>query len=292
MTIPRFTSFKFHPLAVVALLFSSSLFAQTPELRWSFDADRGSPRRSTWLNGGVLTIRNGTNSSATFQSTNGVGPATPGVLDASANVYGDGYASARITSTDSPLIADATLPQMVITMWIKPTISPSEQPNARLLNISPADAEKGAPGLYIALNKENLDVGMNGMISQVLLPEGSIRKGEWTFLALVYDGATSSPYYSNDMLDVLQTTFNAAVIIGGRESGARPGAPVAISTGAPSYSVTPGPFALNGLCVGIGSGNSNGGHSFVGFIDDVRIYSGLMTIKQLEAIRQSSLATK
>lgn len=292
MPTPRTTSFKFLPLAVLASLFSSSVFAQVPELRWSFDAEQGTPRRSISLNGGVLSIKNGTDGTATFEPKTGVGAATPGVLDASANAYGDGYSAARITSAESPLVADAALPQCVITLWIKPTVSPSAQSYARLLNISPANNERGAPGLYMSLNNENLEVGMNGHIWPVKLTEGGIRKGEWTFLALVYDGASDNPYYCTDMMDLVQTHLNAAVIIGGLTSEARSGGAVALSTGAPNYNVTPGPLVLNGLCVALGCGNGKEGRSFVGLIDDVRVYKGLLTIKEIDEIRRSSLAAK
>ena len=290
MSTPRFTSLRFLALAVSALFFGSSLFAQVLELRWSFDADKGEPRRSAWLSGGALSIKNALKGFAIVQPANGgVSAATPGVLDASANAYDDG---ARITSAESPLIADVVLPQFVITLWVKPTVSPSDQPNARLFNISPAEEERGAPGLYIGLNKENLEVGMNGHICQVQLPGGGIRKGEWTFIAVIYDGFSSGPYYSGDMLTAVQTPWNAAVFIGGRESEPRPGSEVAFTTGAPNYNVTPGPFILDGLCVALGGGNGDSGHSFVGFIDEVRVYSGLMTIKQIDAVRRSSLAAK
>ncbi len=293
MIPPRFTSFQLLPLAVLASLFSSSVFAQVPDLRWSFDYEQGAPRRAIWLNGGVLSIKNGTNCTATFEpKTGGVSAATPGVLDASDNVYGDGYSAASITSAGSPLVADAALPQFVITLWIKPSVSPSDQSNARLLNISPENEEKGARGVYIGLDNENLEVGVNGHIWPVKLTKGSIRKGEWTFLALVYDGASGNPYYSTDMMNKVQTLSNAAVIIGGPMSEARPGGVAPLSTGAPNYTVSPGPLALNGLCVAVGCGNGNGVRSFVGFIDDVRVYKGLLNIKEIDAVRRSSLEAK
>jgi hypothetical protein len=276
-------------LLVLAGLFSAfPLHAQTPAIRWGFDADKGVPRTSVWISGGVLSITPGAGGHAAFMPSAGVGPATPGVLNCAANVYGDGHAAARISSAGSPLLADADLPQFVVTMWVKPFAPAPDQPYARLLNLSPAGDEKGSPGLFVALNNTNLEVGVNGHVSAVRLPEGVFDAGEWTLLAVVYDGFATNPYYSPDMRAAVRADHNTVVMVGGVETGVRLGGSVGLNSGAPSYNQSAGPLAINGLSVAIGDGNGNGARAFRGLIDDVRIYSGLLTLQQIEGARLSA----
>jgi hypothetical protein len=284
---PRFP-FVRRAFALAALFSASSLLAQTPAVRWAFDGDQGVPRTSVWISGGVLSITPGAGGHAAFMAGAGVGAATPGVLNCAANVYGDGHSAARINSVGSPLIADADLPQFVVTMWVKPFAPTPDQPYARLLNISPPGEEKGAPGLFIAFNSANLEVGVNGKVSAVQLPENIFNAGDWTFLAIVYDGFSSNPYYSAEMRSAVRVDHNTVVIVGGVEAKARVAGSVGLNSGAPSYNQSAGPLAINGLGVAIGDGNGSGARTFRGLIDDVRIYSGLLTLQQIEGARLSA----
>lgn len=284
-----------HAFRAAAVAFSfgfvaSGLTAQTPVVRWAFDAAKGAPTTSTWISGGLLQIEENVSGYATFQSTGGVGPATPGVYNGAGNSYGDAAGSAQTTSAASPLLADAELAQFVVTMWIKPTVSSVEQPYARLLNISLPDSEKSNPGLFVALHNTNLEVGVNGGITAVTLPADSIRENAWTFVAFVYDGLARNPYYSEEMLAMVKAERNGAVLLGGIDNASKLAGSVGMNTGAPSFNISAGPLALNGLSVAVGCSNANRARAFRGLIDDIRIYSGLLATEQIEAVRRSALA--
>ena len=80
--------------------------AQTPVLRWAFDGPgpkAGAPVTSTWISGGVLRIDGGGSGYAMFQPSGGAGPATPGVFNGAANLYGDLQGAALAGSAASPL---------------------------------------------------------------------------------------------------------------------------------------------------------------------------------------------
>ena len=92
--------FKFIPLAVLASLLSSPVFAQAPVLHWSFDAKPGTPRRAIWLSGGVPSIKNGTEGTATFELKTGVGEAAALFVISPALIGFSGALSKRAACAD------------------------------------------------------------------------------------------------------------------------------------------------------------------------------------------------
>ncbi len=114
-----------------------------------------------------------------------------------------------------------------------------------------------------------------------------MKVNEWVFLAFCYDGLTDNPYYSQQMAIATSnaSTFNAAILAGDLSRPARVISKVAISTGAPIYNVSPGKVGFDGLLVAVGSSNSRYDRSFVGWIDDVRIYNGVLPLAEIERVR-------
>lgn len=276
-------------LSLISLsAFGSTLVAQTPAIRWTFDNASGAPTKSSWVSGGDLAIDLGSAGKASFQATGGVSSVTPGVYDGTMNVYGDAFSS-MANSANSPLSTESDLARFVITMWIKPTIPPADQPYATLLNISAALSEKSDPGFLFALNGSEIEVGVNGFMSPTKLSPDVIVPNTWVFIAFVYDGLAENPYYSPEMATALGSEYNSAILTGTIENPVTLSGRVGINTGAPTYKVAVGPFGFNGLSVSIGSSNGNAKRAFCGFIDDIRIYNGLLNARQIDAVRRSAL---
>ncbi len=260
--------------------------------RWSFEAG-GLPESEfrEGVRGGELTVGGGEAAGApVFQRTGGVGEATPGALNASRNRYGSSN-GAQVNSFGSPLRTRKSSGQLTITMWIKPEIPVEEQPEARLLNLSPGDNELASQSLLIALKSDSFSFHVNGCPWFKLEPtESVVKTDEWTFLVFCYDGLSEGIYHTSDMVQAVGAEPNLAVLAGDLTRSTHLICKIPISTGAPTYAVSPGAVSLDGLLVAIGSSNSRYDRSFVGWIDDVRIYDGLLSVAELERVRREATA--
>jgi hypothetical protein len=255
--------------------------------RWSFEA--GGLSESEFregVSGGELTVGGGeTDGAPVFQRKGGVGEATPGVLNASRNHYGSSN-GAQVNSFGSPLRTKKSSGRVTITMWIKPEIPVENQPEACLLNLSPGDNELAPQSLLIALKSDSFSFHVNGCPwFKLETTESVVKTGEWTFLVFCYDGLAEGIYHTPDMVQAVGADPNATVLAGDLTRSTHLICKIPISTGAPAYNVSPGALSLDGLLVAIGSSNSRYDRSFVGWIDDVRIYSGLLSIAELERVR-------
>ena len=256
--------------------------------RWSFEAGGLAEIPGMDTFGGELTVAGGESGQVPlFQRTGGVSASSPEVLNASRNLYGSG--GAQVNSHGSALRTGKTLERFTVTMWIKPEIPQDQQPQARLFNISTADNEQSPQSIFIAFDNGGLAFCVNeSPIWGFQLREPVIKTGEWVFLVFCYDG-TTSPFYSQRMQDTYQLAKHAAIFAGDREAPPRLATEVTITTGAPSYAVSPGKVSLDGLLVAIGSGNARFDRSFVGWIDDVRIYDSLLSPADLERVRAEAV---
>lgn len=259
--------------------------------RWSFDIG-GLPESEfrDGVRGGELTIGGGEMDGAPiFHRQGGVGAATPGVLNASRNRYGSTQ-GAQINSFGSPLRTIHALPRFTITMWIKPGLPVDQQPYARLLNISPETDEQAPRSILLALEADGLGFRVNGSPAvKIQTSEPVIKQGQWVFLAFSYDGVTENPYYSREMSEAVSASHNAAILAGGIDRPTRLVSPFSITTGGPNYNVSPGAVSLDKLLISVASSNSRFDRAFVGWIDDVRIYPGLLPLSALEQVRLEAL---
>ena len=265
--------------------------ALTPFLyRWPFEAGGLSDSEFRKdVRGGQLTLSGGdTDGVPVFQRKGGVSEATPGVLNASRNHYGSSN-GAQVNSFGSPLRTSHTLSQFTITMWIKPALPPDKQPYARLINLSSDNNEQAAQGILLALENDSFSFSVNGSpTGKFRITEPVVKTDEWVFLVFCYDGLAENPYSSPNMNEATKSWSNAVILAGELGRPTRLISNDAISTGAPAYNVSPGALSLDGLLVAIGSSNSRYDRSFVGWIDDVRIYSGLLSIAELERVRREA----
>ena len=259
--------------------------------RWSFEAGGLSESSRMTSFGGELTIAGGEPGQVpVFQhSGGGVSESSPDVLNASRNVYGSSL-GAQVNSYGSPLQTGKTSGRFTITMWVKAALPVDQQPEARLLNIGAADNEQGKQSVFICIDQNSLGFTVNGSAYYRLdIAEPPVKVGEWSFLVFCYDGAANNPHYCPDMFDKFQSSRNGAVLAGGVNQTTRLVCDSALNTGAPTYSVSPGPAVFNGLLVAVGSSNTRFVRSFVGWIDDVRIYDEVLTLSQIEQVRLQAL---
>ena len=266
--------------------------AQLPYLyRWSFEAG-GLPDSEIpgAIQGGELTICGGEPDRVPlFQQKGGVSEASPGVLNASHNSYGSA-SGAQVNSYGSPLRTERNTGRFTITMWIKPELPQEKQPQACLFNLSTANNERSPQSLFIGFENGGFAVCVNNSVYYGWeLKEPVVKTGEWVFLAFCYDGVTKNPYYSQDMLDRFKIPKNGAILAGDRQTTTRLVSEITFTTGAPTYAVSPGELSINGLLTAIGSSNTGFDRSFAGWIDDVRIYDGLLSISELDRVRLEAL---
>lgn len=254
--------------------------------RWSFEAGGLAeiPRMDT--SGGELTVAGGESGQVPlFQRTGGVSASSPDVLNASRNIYGS-TSGAQITSYGSPLRTAKTVDQFTITMWIKAEIPPEKQPQARLFNISTDSNEMSSQSVFIGLESGGFALCVNGSAYyRVETTESVVKPGEWVFLVFSYDGVAENPYYSHELNNAFKIAKNGAIFAGDPKQPTRLIAEAAVNTGAPNYNVSPGKTSLNGLLAAVGSSNSRFDRSFVGWIDDVRLYDSLLSLPDLERVR-------
>jgi hypothetical protein len=301
MPLPRFSP-KVAALLGLSLLSSFATFTaaqpqpQDPShlpyvYRWSFEIG-GTPDTdfidSTF--GGELAVAGGiTYQVPLFERKGGVSEATPGVLNASRNKYGHA-SGAQVNSYGSPLRTERSAGRFTITMWIKPELAPDKQSQARLFNLSTESEEQSPQSVLISLEAGSFAFGVNGSaIYRVDATESVVKTGEWVFLVFCYDGVTENPYYSQELVNLFECPKNGAILAGDLKRPTRLISQVALHTGAPNYNVPPGKLSMNGLLAAIGSSNSRFDRSFVGWIDDVRIYDGLLSQPELERVRLEAL---
>ncbi len=277
------------PLAMSAASSDGQPLGSPYLYRWSFEAGGFSESEfHEGIRGGELTVSGGeTGAVPVFQSTGGVGASTPGVLNASRNRYGSPN-GAQVSSFGSVLRNGHTLTQFTVTMWIKPTLPADKQPYARLLNLGPDQNEQADQGILLALDNDSFSFSVNGSPSnKVEITEPVMKADEWVFLVFCYDGL-AGPYWSPEIMGAMgwsEASPNSAILAGDLTRPTRLISKYPLSTGAPTYDVSPGKISVDGLLVAIGSSNTRYDRSFVGLIDDVRIYSGLLSVAELERVR-------
>lgn len=179
--------------------------------------------------------------------------------------------------------------QFTITMWIKR----GGGNNCDILNIgSTTTPDSGSnPGISIGLNgnwDNGIRVGVNGANTWTGDLWGAGYTSDWVFLAFAYDSAAGFGWTSTAMSTTYGATRNMAIITGGTNTAA---ALYSTSTGVHDGSWWNGPGApAVGATATVFLGNNGPGTAgFSGRLDDIRIYSSLLTVAQIEAIRRQAV---
>ena len=284
-------------IAACAMLGSAvSALAVAPLYQWSFDsadgANTGTGTGGTLaLNVGLVTGGNGY-AAGSFGVPGVSGRAGDKAFNAqnSYDNYHEGTSSSRITNAAAVSSLDLTgLTQFTITMWVKR----SGFKAVDLLNIG----EPSHPGISIGLDGNwgnGILFGINGHVVNTGDLWGAGYNTDWVFLAIAYNGTnTVGGACNNDALmkGIYGTTGNASVITGG--TGAAPVVATGLGvhdgtywvpSGAPVVGATDTLFLANR-----GTNTDGTANGFDGQMDDIRIYKGLLTLSEIEAIRASAI---
>jgi hypothetical protein len=289
--------------------------------QWNFVNGTAVP--NVTAGGGTLTITNNAMGSSAFASSGGwTGAANDGYYNSGGtspgsasvgNEYGNGAADGiASTSSGNVLTGLGTLSSFTVTMWINPAVawgttatSGASLNNSRLFLLGGSSYDEGttSPGFALALNSGNSfqvaiggsSVGVNptlasnaGSISGTLTGAGqSAATGQWVFVAFAYDGSASNVFFdpaistatggaeaNNDYMYIADAgNSNLLLMTPSGGSGA-------IQSG----NASPGSIAFSSSTYAFLGNRSSFGRDFLGGIDGVSIYNGVLTQSQLAAI--------
>ena len=270
----------------------------TPIYQWNFDSSDGSNTGSgaggtLSLDVGVVTGANGY-ASGTFGGTGVSGTAGDNAFNAG-NAYDNYYAGnnySPIANAAAVNTVDLTgVSQFTITMWVKR----SGQRNVDLLNIG-ATTTPGAssnPGISIGLDANwanGVRVGINGYTSYTGDLWSAGTDNDWCFLAFAYDG-NGGVWWDPAMEALYGQHRNGAIITGDLTTSAAVAANLPMHIG--DWGTAPGLPSVGGTAsmflANDGSNTLGDTNGFDGSLDDIRIYNSLLSVSEIEGIRQSAL---
>ncbi len=184
----------------------------------------------------------------------------------------------------------STVNQFTITMWIKQNGGNDND----LLNIGSAATPTSAsnPGISIGLNgfwDNGMRVGVNGYNGWVgdLWSPGT--DDDWVFVAIAYDGTDIENVWENATMNGLYgQNRNVAFITGDTITSASAVNGINLHTG--DWGTPVGNVSLAADATAFLGTDGTNARGFNGNMDDVRIYSGLLTVAEIEEIRQSAFA--
>ena len=294
---------KIRSISLLSLAFASAnlcsmsgTFAATPLYQWNFDSANGA--NTGTAAGGTLALDVGVTAgptgypSGSFSGTGVSGSAGDHALNASNSYdnYWGGQSYSPITNAAAVSSIDLTgVSQFTITLWVQR----SGNNNVDLLNIgsTATPGQTSSPGISIGLDgnwANGVRVGVNGHTSYTGDLWGSGYNSNWVFLAFAYNG-NNGAYWGQSAMNALYGggDNNAAIITGDTSSAASVAQNLGLhdggywnSAGLPSVGSTATAFLAND------GGTTNG---FNGQLDDIRIYNSLLSVSDIEAVRQSAL---
>jgi hypothetical protein len=228
---------------------------------------------------------------------------TPGVA-----VPGGAGGLASTGATEGTAVNLGTMTSLTVTLWIKTDQLPTTTSNqaARLIVLGAAgvndvqqanslsivvrSAVGGTPSktntvqiLSHAIDSSNGGIGNN--------PADAVVAGQWTFLALSYDGTST---LGNDSATQNAATGGLSSVNGqyyrGTDSSSIVRTPVPLTTTAGNAAAaSQGAFSFGASSVVFLAGRPNGSRQFDGWIDDVRIYDSVLSESDVESVRTQGL---
>jgi autotransporter-associated beta strand protein len=259
-----------------------------PLYQWNFNNTDGSNAGTGTA--GTLTANVGTGTSTgSFSQTGVSGNAWDHSLNTSNghdHWWGDQKGNAAAVG-DLDL---STVNQFTITMWIKR----AGANNNDVLNIgataNPVSASN--PGISIGLNgtwDNGMRFGVNGYNAWVGDLWGPGTNSNWVFVAIAYDGTDIENVFENPTMNALYSqNTNAAFITGDQVNPVTVAVGAAVHTG--NWSTPAGNVSVGSTATAFLGTDGNTANGFSGNLDDVRIYDGLLTVAEIEAVRQSAFA--
>ncbi len=283
-TLPRTTSKSLTLLLpCIAVLLASSPIQGAALFEYDFAS--GSGANTGTASGGTLAVSNSGTGGVTFGTTGGVGGG--GVLNLTGNqtynTSNAGYAAGTLTGL-------GTQTGVTVAMWVKFSAAALTS-NARLFVLGASDV--GAVGsVGLTLNgAAKLNVYVDGGSTADTINLGpTLSADTWYFIALTYDGTSSGS--TNSTVQGAATTDgntkNGQLYVGTATSAVTD-SPVKIGLTSPNYNDSRGSIdfgASTALYLGNRADYTRG---LNGMIDDVSIYSGVLSQTSLDTLRLESV---
>jgi PEP-CTERM motif len=284
-------------LSVAALsgcLFCAGRVQATLLYQYTFDgATPGTP--AVTAGGGNLAITNSTNGHVAFNGASGgiVGgnlDATSGQTYNTSDPAGIAATSASGGSNLTGLTNSGVLNQFTVTFWMKGTTAGMNASNfPRLFILGPSTisdlaADGTADNFGVELRSDKLDVEANGQLASSASAQGNtLAANTWNFIALTYDGTSSTAFNSTAQQALAGDSHNVQLYEGtDTTSVTRFGVGAAKTT---DFTTNVGPISFGTNAALLLANRLNLSRGFNGQIDDFRIYDSLLSPSDTEAIR-------
>lgn len=261
-------------------------YGADPLYQWSFNGSDGT--NSGTGTGGALTANVGGATTGSFAGAGITGNAGDYSLSASnTNSGGTGTGNA---ATGNDVNLDG-LSQFTVTMWVRQTAG-SWGNTSSLINIGATSTPDGSsnPGISLGVSplwQNGLIVGVNGKAEWT--GNLGLSDGNWHFVAFAYNGNNGAYWGQEDMMAQYGGGHhNAAILTGNAVTPATVTERKGIHDG--SYWNSAGLPSVGATATAYVANNGSNTSGFTGNLDDVRIYSGLLSVAEIEAIRQSQFA--
>lgn len=245
--------------------------------QWNFNGATGTP--NVGAGGGTLVA----NGSASFAAIGVSGTAGDNALSVT-NSYTGGSGSGNSSSAagGNVLTGIGTLNSFTLTMWVN-LAAGSFSNFGRLFEIGTVgNPDNTSPGIYLSMNNGNLQYGMNALTVTQTVPLLNVSAaGTWVFVAVSYDGVSPTSFSSSPNSAAYGTFNNTVVLTGSTTTSVA----VSNSAGINFTGTTAGPVALGAAATAFLGNRSDGGRGLTGSLDDVRLYSGQLTVPELEGVR-------
>ncbi|HZS53353.1 MAG TPA: LamG-like jellyroll fold domain-containing protein [Bryobacteraceae bacterium] len=284
-------------VACALLGFQTRAIATAPLYQWNFNSGDGSNTGTG--TGGTLTqdvgITSGSTGYAAGSFVSGGISGTVGdnsfQLGNAWDNYYDGASYSPITNAAGISNIDLTgVTQFTITMWVKW----NGGRGGDILDIGSSTTPDGTsnPGITIGMApswNNGIRVGINNHIQWTNDPWNSGTDRGWVFLAIAYNG-NNGAYWGQSAMSALYGggDNNAALITGGTNTSATVAQNFGIHDG--SYWNSAGIPAVGSTATLFLGNNGTNSQGFDGNLDDVRIYNGLLSVSDIDAVRLEGLA--
>lgn len=270
-------------LAMFGLL--PNAFAVDPLYQWNFNSANGANTGTG--SGGTLAANVG---SGTGDWTSGSfsGAGVSGAVGDNAyqgyNSFSDYWGNFYSDAGGLGNLNLTGLNQFTITMWIKR--SGGNTPDILNIGSTTTPGSSSNPGISIGFDwGDKMRVGVNGANAWLgdFWGAGS-NNGQWVFLAIAYDGNAGFGWTSTAMSTTYGATRNMAIITGDTTTAASiSDANAGVHNG--GWWDGPGAPAVGATATAFIGNNGSDTAGYSGQLDDIRIYSSLLSVSEIDAVR-------
>jgi len=269
--------------------------------QWNFDQNGGtgstvSPAvtpNGLATDGGVLTMAQ--YGGFAYTATNLYTPSGGGVSGAAGDYAFDNSASASNNSNPGGITYSSgatdpnnantvnALPNLTsytITMWVKPTTAELSQQSRLLMIGTTSTFDESTNGLWVGLNTGKVQTGGGSAGTNTGAIGNTLVANTWNFIAVECDLATANQYFDSAMIAADGGAEDDSLVL---YQGSQAQNNYAYTA---DYGAAAGTMNFSGTqdYLQLLNRTSNATRAFQGQGDDFRIYSGLLTTSQLQAI--------